>query len=275
MSLTHLDRLEAESIHIIREVAAERERPVMSYSLGKESAVLLELSRRAFRPRNAPFPLLHIDAGTASRALLEFRDRVRRESGMNLVVHALPAGRILGADAPVAAAAIDTARLWTPALNRAIREGVHDAVFDGARRDEKPGLAYEAMVSPCDEHGTAARRGLRPEPWRLYNTQGSPAEPLRIFPLAHWTELDIWHYIHLKGIPVAPPYFAAERSVVVRDGRRVVVDDEPTPRPGEAPELRRVRFRHLRGYPSSGVIDSNADSVAAIVAELSETARAA
>lgn len=275
MSLTHLNHLEAESIHIIREVTAERERPAMAYSLGKESAVLLELSRRAFRRRSVPFPLLHVDTGTASRAMIEFRDRVRRESDMDLIVHVPRDGRDLAPDAPMAAATTASDWLWMPALHRALREGRHDAVFDGARRDEKPGLAYEQMVPLRSEQSTFERRIHRPEPWRLYNTRTSPGDGLRIFPLANWTEFDIWHYIHRKGIPVASPYFAKERAVVVRDGTLVTVDDERMPpRPGEVPELRKVRFREIHGHPLSGTIDSSAGTVAEILAELIEWTKA-
>lgn len=269
MSLSHLRELEAGSIHVIREVAAELARPVLLYSIGKDSQVLLHLARKAFHPAPLPFPLLHVDTTWKFRAMYEFRDRLVAEHGLRLIVHknqrALDAG-MNPFDYP---SGKYTQALKTQALLDALALHGFDAAFGGARRDEEKSRAKERVYSFRDRHGQWEPRSQRPELWNLYNGRIERGESIRAFPLSDWSELDVWAYVGLERIPVVPLYFAAERPVVVRGGNLIVVDDQRFRlAPGEKPSLRRVRFRTLGCYPLSGAIDSDADSVPEIIEEM-------
>ncbi len=269
MSLTHLQRLESESMHILREVVAECERPVMLYSVGKDSAVMLHLARKAFFPSLPPFPLLHIDTTWKFRAMYELRDRVAAESGMQLLVHVNQEGLDRGINPFTHGSQIHTDVMKTQALKQALDKYGFDAAFGGARRDEEKSRAKERIFS----FRTAAHRwdpkNQRPELWRIYNTRTHPGESLRVFPLSNWTELDIWQYIHQQTIPIVPLYFAAARPVVEREGTLIMVDDERLPlRPGEVPTVRHVRFRTLGCWPLTGAVESRADTLPAIIQEM-------
>jgi sulfate adenylyltransferase subunit 2 len=267
--LSHLSRLEAESIHILREVVAECERPVMLYSIGKDSSVMLHLAIKAFYPARPPFPLLHVDTTWKFRQMIEFRDATARRLGMDLIVHVNPDGVALGINPFVHGSALHTDLMKTQALRQALDRHGFDAAFGGARRDEEKSRAKERVFSIRSAQHRWDPKRQRPELWRVYNTRKSKGESLRVFPLSNWTELDIWQYIHREGIAVVPLYFAAERPVVERDGVLIMVDDERMPlAPGEQPQLRKVRFRTLGCYPLTGAIDSNADSPAAIIEEM-------
>jgi sulfate adenylyltransferase subunit 2 len=267
--LSHLSRLEAESIHILREVVAECERPVMLYSIGKDSSVMLHLAIKAFYPARPPFPLLHVDTTWKFRQMIEFRDATARRLGMDLIVHINPDGVAMGINPFVHGSALHTDLMKTQALRQALDRHGFDAAFGGARRDEEKSRAKERVFSIRSAQHRWDPKRQRPELWRVYNTRKSKGESLRVFPLSNWTELDIWQYIHREGIAVVPLYFAAERPVVERDGVLIMVDDERMPlAPGEQPQLRKVRFRTLGCYPLTGAIDSNADSPAAIIEEM-------
>jgi sulfate adenylyltransferase subunit 2 len=267
--LSHLSRLEAESIHILREVVAECERPVMLYSIGKDSSVMLHLAIKAFYPARPPFPLLHVDTTWKFRQMIEFRDATARRLGMDLIVHVNPDGVALGINPFVHGSALHTDLMKTQALRQALDRHGFDAAFGGARRDEEKSRAKERVFSIRSAQHRWDPKRQRPELWRVYNTRKSKGESLRVFPLSNWTELDIWQYIHREGIAVVPLYFAAERPVVERDGVLIMVDDERMPlAPGEQPQLRKVRFRTLGCSPLTGAIDSNADSPAAIIEEM-------
>jgi sulfate adenylyltransferase subunit 2 len=273
MSLTHLERLEAESIHIIREVAAECERPVMLYSIGKDSAVMLELALKAFRPGKLPFPLLHVDTTWKFREMIEFRDGIARERGLDMIVHINQDGVDKGINPFTHGSAIHTDVMKTQALKQALEKGRYDAAFGGARRDEEKSRAKERVFSFRSAQHRWDPKRQRPELWRLYNTRVNPGESMRVFPLSNWTELDVWQYIHLKNIPVVPLYFAKERPVVERDGVLIMVDDDRMPLgDGEVPQMRKVRFRTLGCYPLTGAVESNADSLTAIIEEMLVTA---
>jgi sulfate adenylyltransferase subunit 2 len=265
----HLRRLEAESIGILREVAAEFRRPVLLYSIGKDSSVLLHLALKAFYPAKPPFPLLHIDTTWKFREMLAFRDATARRLGLDLIVHINGEGLERGIDPIVSGSSLHTQVMKTDGLKQALDKHGFDAALGGARRDEEKSRAKERVFSFRGAGHVWDPRRQRPEVWRLYNTRLRPGETMRVFPLSNWTELDVWQYIDVEGIPVVPLYFAAQRPVVWRDGVWIMVDDDRLPlRAGEAPELRGVRFRTLGCYPLTGAIESNAATVADIVAEL-------
>src|SRR5690349_12892739 len=266
--LTHLQRLEAESIHILREVVAEAARPVMLYSVGKDSAVMLHLARKAFYPAPPPFPLLHVDTTWKFRDMYALRDRMARDSGMELLVWQNPEAKARGIN-PFDHGALHTDMWKTEGLKQALDHYGFDAAFGGARRDEEKSRAKERVFSLRSEQHRWDPKQQRPELWRLYNTRKRKGESLRVFPLSNWTELDIWQYIYLEQIPIVPLYFAKERPVVQRDGTLIMVDDERLPlRPGETPQMRKVRFRTLGCYPLTGAIDSDADNLPAIISEM-------
>jgi sulfate adenylyltransferase subunit 2 len=269
MTLTHLERLEAESIHIIREVAAECERPVMLYSIGKDSSVMLHLALKAFAPGKPPFPLMHIDTTWKFREMIEFRDKVAKTSGMDLIVHVNEEGLAQGINPFTHGSAIHTDVMKTVALKQALDKYAFDAAFGGARREEEKSRAKERVVSfRTAQHRWDPKR-QRPELWELYNTRINKGESLRIFPLSNWTELDIWQYVHIKRIPVVPLYLAKERPVVERDGVLIMVDDDRMPlAPNEKPTMRKVRFRTLGCYPLTGAVESNADTLTAVIEEM-------
>jgi sulfate adenylyltransferase subunit 2 len=267
--LSHLSRLEAESIHILREVVAECERPVMLYSIGKDSSVMLHLALKAFHPARPPFPLLHVDTTWKFRQMIEFREQTARRVGMELIVHVNPDGLAMGINPFVHGSGVHTDIMKTQALRQALDRHGFDAAFGGARRDEEKSRAKERVFSIRSAQHRWDPKRQRPELWRLYNTRKAKGESLRVFPLSNWTELDIWQYIHREDIPIVPLYFAAERPVVERDGALIMVDDERMPlAPGEQPRLRMVRFRTLGCYPLTGAIESHADSLTAIIEEM-------
>jgi sulfate adenylyltransferase subunit 2 len=269
VSLGHLDQLEAESIHVIREVASEAARPVMLYSTGKDSSVMLHLARKAFHPARPPFPLLHVDTTWKFRAMYEFRDRTARELGLELIVHVNREGLQRGIDPITHGSAVHTDVMKTQALRQALDAHGFDAAFGGARRDEERSRAKERVCSVRTARHRWDPRNQRPELWRLYNCRTGPGQTLRVFPLSNWTELDVWQYVQREHIPLVPLYFAAERPVVRRNGTWILVDDERLPlAEGEVPERRRVRFRTLGCYPLTGAVESAADTVEAIVAEM-------
>jgi sulfate adenylyltransferase subunit 2 len=267
--LTHLERLEADSIHIMREVVAEARKPVMLYSLGKDSSVMLELARRAFAPSRAPFPLLHVDTLWKFQDMYAFRDRVARESGMELIVHVNPEGREMGINPFDNGSEVHTHVMKTVALRQALDEHGFDAAFGGARRDEEKSRAKERIFSVRTAQHAWDPKNQRPEMWRTYNARVRKGESIRVFPLSNWTELDVWLYIHVHRIPIVPLYFAADRPVVARDGTLIMVDDDRMRfEPGEQPTLKRVRFRTLGCYPLTGAIESDADTLPQIIAEM-------
>lgn len=268
-ALTHLQRLEAESIDILREAVAESERPVMLYSIGKDSSVMLHLARKAFFPARPPFPLLHVDTTWKFRAMYELRDRMARESGLELLVHRNPEAERLGIN-PFDHGSARHTDLWkTQGLKQALDAHGFDLAFGGARRDEEKSRAKERVFSFRSAQHQWDPRNQRPELWRLYNARKHAGESIRVFPLSNWTELDVWQYIFSEKIPIVPLYLAAEREVVRRDGTWIMVDDERFRlREGEHPERRRVRFRTLGCYPLSGAIESDADTLPAIIGEM-------
>lgn len=273
MALTHLERLEAESIHIIREVAAECERPVMLYSIGKDSSVMLHLAMKAFAPGKLPFPLLHVDTTWKFREMIEFRDRITREFGLELIVHINQEGVQQGIGPFTHGSAIHTDVMKTQSLKQALDNYGFDAAFGGARRDEEKSRAKERVFSFRSAQHRWDPKRQRPELWRTYNTRTNKGESIRVFPLSNWTELDVWQYIHLKKIPVVPLYFSKPRPVVERDGVLIMVDDERLPlKAGEQPMMRTVRFRTLGCYPLTGAVESQADTLTAIIEEMLLTA---
>jgi sulfate adenylyltransferase subunit 2 len=268
-ALTHLQRLEAESIHILREVVAECERPVMLYSIGKDSAVMLHLAMKAFYPALPPFPLLHVDTTWKFRAMYEFRDAVVKKLGLQLLVHVNEDGLRLGVGPFTHGSQVHTDVMKTQALRQALDKYGFDAAFGGARRDEEKSRAKERVFSFRSAAHRWDPKQQRPELWSLYNARKLPGESLRVFPLSNWTELDVWQYIWLEQIPIVPLYFAAARKVVERDGTLIMVDDERMPlRSGETPQLKKVRFRTLGCYPLTGAIESEADTLPAIIQEM-------
>jgi len=269
MALTHLQSLEAESIHILREVVAECDNPVMLYSIGKDSAVMLHLARKAFFPSLPPFPLLHVDTTWKFRAMYELRDRVAAESGMRMIVHVNREGLAMGINPFTHGSQLHTDVMKTQGLKQALEQHGFDAAFGGARRDEEKSRAKERIFSFRTATHRWDPKNQRPELWRLYNTRKQKGESLRVFPLSNWTELDVWQYIHLERIAIVPLYFAAPRPVVERDGTLIMVDDERMPLlPGEAPAIRHVRFRTLGCYPLTGAVESRADTLPAIIQEM-------
>jgi len=268
-TLTHLQRLEAESIHIMREVVAECDKPVMLYSIGKDSAVMLHLAMKAFYPARPPFPLLHVDTTWKFKAMYEFRDAVAKQTGMELLVHINEAGLAQGINPFTHGSQVHTDVMKTQGLKQALDKYRFDAAFGGARRDEEKSRAKERIFSFRSTQHRWDPKQQRPELWSLYNARKSPGESIRVFPLSNWTELDVWQYIYLEKIPIVPLYFAAERPVVERDGVLVMVDDERMPlKAGEKPTMRKVRFRTLGCYPLTGAFESSADTLPAIIQEM-------
>ncbi|TAK30686.1 MAG: sulfate adenylyltransferase subunit CysD [Myxococcaceae bacterium] len=266
---THLKALEAESIHIIREVAAEFASPVMLYSIGKDSAVMLRLALKAFHPAPLPFPLLHIDTTWKFGAMIEFRDRFTREAGLDLRVHTNAEGLAQGINPFDHGSSRYTQVMKTQALLQALEAGGYDAAFGGARRDEEKSRAKERVYSFRDGRGQWDPKSQRPELWNLYNGRVRRGESIRAFPLSNWTELDVWQYIYLEDIPIVPLYFAAVRPVVEREGSLIMVDDDRMRlRPGETPQMRSVRFRTLGCYPLSGAVPSTAATLPEIIREM-------
>lgn len=267
--LTHLKQLEAESIHIIREVAAEFQNPVMLYSIGKDSAVMLHLARKAFYPGRLPFPVLHVDTGWKFREMYSFRERMVEEMDLDLLVHMNPEGVEQGVGPFTHGSAVHTDVMKTQGLKQALDKYGFDAAFGGARRDEEKSRAKERVYSFRDKHHRWDPKNQRPELWNIYNGKVHKGESIRVFPLSNWTELDIWQYIYLEGIPIVPLYFAAERPVVNRDGSLIMVDDERMPlEPGETPEMKMVRFRTLGCYPLTGAVESTAATLPEIIQEM-------
>jgi sulfate adenylyltransferase subunit 2 len=268
-TLTHLQRLEAESIHIMREVAAECEKPVMLYSIGKDSAVMLHLAAKAFYPAKPPFPLLHVDTTWKFQAMYEMRERMARELGFELLVYKNPEAQARNINPFEHGSALHTDMWKTEGLKQALDKYGFDAAFGGARRDEEKSRAKERIFSFRSAQHRWDPKNQRPELWRLYNTKKSPGESIRVFPISNWTELDIWQYIHLESIPIVPLYYAAPRPVVERDGQLIMVDDDRMPlRPGETPQMRTVRFRTLGCYPLTGAVESDAATLPQIIQEM-------
>ena len=268
-TLTHLDRLEAESIHILREVVAEADNPVMLYSVGKDSAVMLHLARKAFYPAPPPFPLLHVDTSWKFRAMYELRDQVEALTGMKLIVHQNPEAVAANINPFDHGSALHTDIWKTQGLKQALDRHKFDVAFGGARRDEEKSRAKERIFSFRAEHHVWDPKNQRPELWNLYNARKRPGETIRAFPISNWTELDIWQYIGLENIPIVPLYLAAPRPVVERDGTLLMVDDDRFPLlPGEVPQQRSVRFRTLGCYPLSGAIESQATTLAQVIQEM-------
>ena len=267
--LTHLQQLEAESIHILREVAAEFRNPVMLYSIGKDSSVMLHLARKAFYPGPPPFPLLHVDTTWKFREMIAFRDRMAAEAGMELLVHTNEEGRAANINPFDHGSSGYTDVMKTAALKQALDKYGFDAAFGGARRDEEASRAKERVFSFRDKFHRWDPKNQRPELWNLYNARVNKGESIRAFPLSNWTELDIWQYIYLEQIPIVPLYYAAPRPVVERDGMLVMVDDERLPlAEGEVPEERSVRFRTLGCYPLTGAVESTAATLPEIIQEM-------
>jgi len=268
--LTHLRQLEAESIHIIREVAAEFEKPVMLYSIGKDSAVMLRLAQKAFHPGKPPFPLLHVDTTWKFRDMYEFRDTyVKKQLGLDLIVYVNEEGLRQGISPITVGSAKHTDVMKTQGLLQALTKYGFDAAFGGARRDEEKSRAKERVYSFRDKNHRWDPKNQRPELWNLYNSKVVRGESIRVFPLSNWTELDVWQYIYLEKIPVVPLYFAKPRPVVDRDGTLIMVDDDRLPlKPGEKPMMKTVRFRTLGCYPLSGAVESKATTLPEIIQEM-------
>ena len=267
--LSHLDRLEAESIHILREVASEFQNPVMMYSVGKDSSVLLHLLVKAFDPAKPPIPLLHVDTGWKFSEMIAFRDRRAKEAGVELRTHTNPDGLAQGIGPVSHGATVHTDVMKTQALKQALDKWGFDAAIGGARRDEEKSRAKERIFSFRNEQHRWDPKNQRPELWNLYNTRIHKGESVRVFPISNWTELDVWLYIFRENIPVPSLYFAKERPVVERDGALIMVDDERLPmRAGEKPEMKKVRFRTLGCYPLTGAIESDAETLEAIISEM-------
>jgi len=267
--LTHLQQLEAESIHIIREVAASFENPVMLYSIGKDSSVMLHLARKAFYPGKPPFPLLHVDTTWKFREMISFRNQMARESGMDLLVHVNQKGVDMGVGPFTHGSARHTDIMKTQALKQALDLYKFDAAFGGARRDEERSRAKERIFSFRDQHHRWDPKNQRPELWNIYNTEVDRGESIRVFPLSNWTELDVWQYIYRENIPIVPLYLADVRPVVERDGMLIMVDDDRLPLlPNERIQHRSVRFRTLGCYPLTGAVESEARSLTEIIQEM-------
>src|SRR5690606_24840747 len=268
-NLTHLKQLEAESIHIIREVAAEFDNPVMLYSIGKDSAVMLHLARKAFYPGKPPFPLLHVDTTWKFREMIAFRDQMAKEVGMDLIVHINQEGVDQGIGPFTHGSSKHTDIMKTAALKQALDKYGFDAAFGGARRDEEKSRAKERVYSFRDSKHRWDPKNQRPELWNIYNGKVNKGESIRVFPLSNWTELDIWQYIYLESIPIVPLYYAAPRPVVERDGMLIMVDDDRMPlNDGEEPQMKSVRFRTLGCYPLTGAVESAAATLPEIIQEM-------
>ena len=273
MSLTHLQRLEAESIHILREVVAEAERPVMLYSVGKDSAVMLHLAKKAFYPSPPPFPLLHVDTTWKFRAMYELREKAARDAGMELLVYQNPEAIEKGIN-PFDHGPLHTDMWKTEGLKQALDLHGFDAAFGGARRDEEKSRAKERVFSFRSANHRWDPKQQRPELWRLYNARKAKGESMRVFPISNWTELDIWQYIHLENIEIVPLYFSAPRPTVERDGMLLMVDDDRFPlTPGEVPVERSIRFRTLGCYPLTGAVESEATTLPQVIQEMLLTMR--
>ncbi|WP_439540676.1 sulfate adenylyltransferase subunit CysD [Sphingomonas sp.] len=266
-SLTHLARLEAESIHILREVVAEAERPVMLYSVGKDSAVMLHLAKKAFFPAPPPFPLLHVDTTWKFKAMYDLRDKAARDAGMELLVHHNPEAMARGIN-PFDHGGLHTDMWKTEGLKQALDKYGFDAAFGGARRDEEKSRAKERVFSFRSASHRWDPKAQRPELWRLYNARKAKGESMRVFPISNWTELDIWQYIRAEGIEIVPLYFAAPRPTVVRGGLTLMVDDERFPLDGEEPVMRSIRFRTLGCYPLTGAVESEAATLDEVIQEM-------
>jgi len=267
--LTHLQRLEAEAIHIMREVVAEAENPVMLYSIGKDSSVMLHLALKAFYPAKPPFPLLHVDTTWKFRDMYAFRQQRVQELGLDLIVHVNQEGIAAGINPFTHGSAVHTDVMKTVSLKQALDKYGFDAAFGGARRDEEKSRAKERIFSFRSAQHRWDPKNQRPELWRVYNARKHKGESFRVFPLSNWTELDVWQYVYLEKIPIVPLYYAAPRPVVERDGTWIMVDDERMPlREGETPQMRTVRFRTLGCYPLTGAVESNADTLTAIIQEM-------
>ncbi|WP_067862276.1 sulfate adenylyltransferase subunit CysD [Neptuniibacter marinus] len=267
--LTHLKQLEAESIHIIREVAAEFDNPVMLYSVGKDSAVMLHLARKAFAPGKPPFPLMHVDTTWKFREMIEFRDKMAAEAGMDLIVHINQEGVDMGINPFVHGSSKHTDIMKTQGLKQALDKYKFDAAFGGARRDEEKSRAKERVFSFRDQNHRWDPKVQRPELWNVFNTRVDKGESIRVFPLSNWTELDIWQYIYLEDISIVPLYYSAKRPVVERDGMMIMVDDDRLPlKEGEVPEMKSVRFRTLGCYPLTGAVESEAVTLPDIIQEM-------
>jgi sulfate adenylyltransferase subunit 2 len=273
MALTqHLQRLEAESIFVLREVVAEFHNPAMLYSIGKDSSVMLHLALKAFYPAKPPFPLLHVDTTWKFRDMIAFRDQAAERAGMELLVHVNREGLARGVSPIASGSAVHTQVMKTEGLRHAIDKWKFDAAFGGARRDEEKSRAKERVFSHRSAQHAWDPRNQRPELWKIFNTRIAPGESMRVFPLSNWTERDVWDYIAAEGVPVVPLYFAKERPVVRRDGALIMVDDERLPlRDGEVAEMRRVRFRTLGCYPLTGAFDSDAATLDEIIAEMRDS----
>jgi sulfate adenylyltransferase subunit 2 len=269
MPLSHLQRLEAESIQIMREVVTETEKPVMLYSIGKDSSVMLHIARKAFHPAVPPFPLLHVDTTWKFKEMYFMRERMAREAGMDLIVHINPEAVEKKINPFDHGSAVHTDIWKTQGLKQALDKYGFDAAFGGARRDEEKSRAKERVFSFRSAQHRWDPKNQRPELWRLYNTRKQKGESIRVFPLSNWTELDIWQYIYLEKIPIVPLYYSEVRPVVERDGMLIMVDDDRMPlKPGEKPMMKKVRFRTLGCYPLTGAIESPADTLAEIIAEM-------
>jgi sulfate adenylyltransferase subunit 2 len=268
-TVTHLKQLEAESIHIFREVAAEFDNPVMLYSVGKDSSVLLHLARKAFAPGKIPFPLLHVDTTWKFREMIEFRDRMATKHDLDLLVHINQEGVAMNVGPFTHGSAKHTDIMKTASLKQALNKYKFDAAFGGARRDEEKSRAKERVYSFRDNNHRWDPKNQRPELWNIYNSQINKGESIRVFPMSNWTELDIWQYIYLENIEIPSLYLAKPRPVVERDGVLIMVDDDRMPlNPGETPEMRSVRFRTLGCYPLTGAVESTADTLPAVIQEM-------
>lgn len=269
MNLTHLQKLEAESIHIIREVAAEFDKPVMLYSVGKDSAVLLHLARKAFAPGKIPFPLLHVDTDWKFKEMIAFRDEMAKKYGFELLVHKNPEGLEMGMNPFTFGSAKHTDVMKTQGLKQALDKYQFDAAFGGARRDEEKSRAKERVYSFRDKNHRWDPKNQRPELWNIYNGKVNKGESIRVFPLSNWTELDIWQYIYLENIDIVPLYLSAERPVVERDGTLIMVDDDRMPlEEGEEVQMKKVRFRTLGCYPLTGAVESEAATLPDVIQEM-------
>ncbi|MFL0799754.1 MAG: sulfate adenylyltransferase subunit CysD [Agarilytica sp.] len=268
-TMTHLKQLEAESIHIIREVAAEFDNPVMLYSVGKDSAVMLHLALKAFAPGKLPFPLMHVDTTWKFKEMIEFRDQMAKDKGFDLIVHKNQEGIDMGVGPFTHGSAKHTDIMKTQGLKQALNKYGFDAAFGGARRDEEKSRAKERVYSFRDKNHRWDPKSQRPELWNIYNGKVDKGESIRVFPLSNWTELDIWQYIHLESIPIVPLYFAAKRPVVEKDGTMIMVDDDRMPiEENDVIEEKMVRFRTLGCYPLTGAVESNATTLPEIIQEM-------
>jgi sulfate adenylyltransferase subunit 2 len=267
--MSHLDALEAEAIHIMREVVAEAENPVMLYSIGKDSSVMLHLARKAFYPGKIPFPIMHIDTMWKFSEMIDFRDKTAKELGLELIVHINPEGKEMGMNPFTYGSSKHTDMMKTDGLKQALDKYQFDVAFGGARRDEEKSRAKERIFSFRTSKHRWDPKNQRPELWNIYNSRKNAGESIRVFPLSNWTELDIWQYIHLEKIPIVPLYLSKERPVVERDGTLILVDDERLPlKSGEKPMLKSVRFRTLGCYPLSGAVESEATTLPKIIQEM-------